>query len=247
MSRAQPGFVRRWYRRQAFDPGFLGWAVNPFYFARQGLRDELRRHLPALTGVVLDVGCGRKPYRQWVSCERYVGLEIDSAHARAHSGADVFYDGRTFPFAAGSFDAVLCSQVFEHVFTPEEFLGEIRRVLRPGGLLLLTVPFAWDEHEQPFDFARYSSFGLRAMLTRSGFDIADWRKSGADVRVLFQLALGYLYKVTRSRSALAHLAVQGILLAPVAALGVIAARVLPGNPDLYLDNIVLARRRADAP
>ena len=65
--------------------------------------------------------------------------------------ADRSYDGKTFPFSDGEFDAVLTSEVLEHVFNPDEFLSEINRVLRDDGVLLLTVPFVWDEHEQPFD------------------------------------------------------------------------------------------------
>ena len=58
----------------------------------------------------------------------------------------------------------MCNQVLEHVFNPDDFVREIARVLKPGGALLLTVPFVWNEHEQPYDYARYSSFGLRAFL-----------------------------------------------------------------------------------
>ena len=61
---------------------------------------------------------------------------------------------------------MLCNQVLEHVFNPDEFLLKINRVLKNDGKLLLTVPFVWDEHEQPFDYARYSSFGLKALIEK---------------------------------------------------------------------------------
>jgi SAM-dependent methyltransferase len=217
-------------------------AINPFYFARRELLHKLRPLLAELSGEVLDVGCGRKPYRAFVSAERYVGLDIDSPVTRALGTADVLYDGRRFPFPDASFDGVLCSQVFEHVFTPEEFLSEIRRVLRPGGRLVLTVPFVWDEHEQPHDFARYSSFGLRALLERNGFTVESHRRSLADSRILFQLATAYVYKVTLTPSKWLRLLVQLVLIAPITLTGVILGCILPGNPDLYLDNIVAARR-----
>lgn len=232
---------QRWQREQ-FDPGWLGLLVNPFYFARRGLRCELREYLPRLTGEVLDVGCGRMPYRGLVPASRYVGVDIDSPTTRELGAADVFYDGRSLPFAERSFDGALCSQVLEHVFTPEEFLGEIHRVLRPGGSLVLTVPFAWDEHEQPHDFARYSSFGLRAIVERAGFTVVAQRKSVADFRALVQLTSGWLYKVTRSRSRTLNLFVQLALIAPVNLVGGALAWVLPGNEDFYLDNILVARK-----
>lgn len=216
--------------------------VNPFYFARRGLRDGLREFFPQLTGEVLDVGCGRKPYRRFIPADRYVGLEIDTPASRARGKADAFYDGGRFPFADGEFAGVLCSQVFEHVFTPGEFLAEINRVLRPGGCLVLTVPFVWDEHEQPHDFARYSSFGLRSVLERAGFVVETQRKSTADGRVLFQLWNAYVYKVTLTRNRWVNLLAMLALMAPVNLLGVLLGWLLPANPDLYLDSIVLARK-----
>lgn len=241
MNRPDNRLIQRWAREQ-FRPGWLGVLVNPFFFARRGLLRELRPLLGGLSGEVLDVGCGRKPYRDFVAAERYVGLDIDSPVTRELGVADVFYDGRKFPFPDGSFDGVLCSQVFEHVFNPEEFLQEIHRVLRPGGRLVLAVPFVWDEHEQPHDFARYSSFGLKALLERNGLAVEAHRRSVADSRVLFQLAAAYLYKVTDTRLKWLRLLVQLFLIAPVTLAGVILGCVLPGNRDLYLDNIVAARR-----
>jgi SAM-dependent methyltransferase len=232
-----------WHRRQQFDPGALGWLVNPFYFARRGLRDALARVLPELRGEVLDVGCGTKPYRELVSATRYVGLDRDSPLRRETGAADVFYDGRKFPLPDEAFDGALCTQVLEHVFTPEEFLGEIRRVLRPGGVVVLTVPFIWDEHEQPHDFGRYSSFGLRALLERSGFEVVRLEKTPTDARALAQLAAGWVYKLVAARNRWANLAAQIVFIAPITVLGALAAAVLPRNPDFYLDNVVLAKKR----
>jgi len=232
-----------WLLRQEFEPGNLGWLVNPFYFARHGLLKGLQEFFPQLTGDVLDVGCGRKPYRAYVPATRYIGLEIATPSDEGSGRfADVVYDGRTFPFPDQSFDAVFCSQVFEHVFTPAEFLAEISRVLRPGGRLLLTVPFVWDEHEQPRDFARYSSFGLRAVLQGAGFEIIASRKTVADSRALFQLANAYLFKLTRTRRRSMNLITTTCLMAPVNLAGILLGAVLPGNADLYLDNIVWAHK-----
>ena len=236
--------LRAWWRRQQFDPGPLGWVANPFYFARRGLRREVGALAGALTGDVLDVGCGRKPYRDLVSAARYVGLDVDSPVTRALGAADMFYGGGKFPLADAIFDGVLCSQVFEHVFTPEAFLSEIYRVLRPGGRLLLTVPFVWDEHEQPHDFARYSSFGLRALLERAGFEVVGQRKSVAGSRALLQLLCAHLYKITLTRNHGFNCFTQLVLIAPVSLVGVLTGWVLPNNPDFFLDNIVLARKPA---
>jgi SAM-dependent methyltransferase len=171
--------LRSLHMKAQFHGSLAGLLLNPFYFARKGLHDNIRALSGELQGRLLDVVCGQKPYRHLFRCDEYVGLELDTPENRATKPADAYYDGKAFPFEDGSFDSVLANQVFEHVFNPGEFLGEIRRVLKPEGKLLLTVPFLWDEHEQPIDFARYSSFGLRHVLENNGFAVLELKKSVA--------------------------------------------------------------------
>lgn len=240
------GKLRQIWQREQFEPTALGLFLSPYFFARRGLLRELKPLLAVLDGDVLDVGCGRMPYRKFTRAKRYVGVDIDSPVTRQLAAADIFYDGHTLPFPAESFDTVLCSQVLEHVFEPENFLREIARVLRPGGKLVLTVPFVWDEHEQPQDFGRYSSFGLAALLNRTGFTLEVQRKAVAGPWAIVQLASGYFFKLTQTRSRVLNLAAQFLLIAPVNIVGGACAAVLPRNDDLYLDNIVLARKAAGA-
>jgi len=183
-------------QEEQFNPGFLGMFVNPFYFARKGLYAEVRFLSESVRGKTLDIGCGQKPYKHLFEVTEYIGLEIDTLGNRSNKKADYFYDGKIFPFQENTFDTVLSNQVLEHVFNPDEFLSEVHRVLKSQGILLLTVPFVWDEHEQPIDYARYSSFGLKYLLEKHKFEILDQRKSITDIRVIFQLLIGYIYKVT---------------------------------------------------
>jgi SAM-dependent methyltransferase len=230
------------YRRQMFFPGFLGVFVNPFYFARSGLRDAMTEFAPLLYGRLLDVGCGSKPYRSLFAVTAYIGLDIDSELTRTRGIADYLYDGNAFPFADASFDSVLCNQVLEHVFNPDEFLGEMMRVLKPGGKLLLTVPFVWDEHEQPYDYARYSSFGLRALLEKQGFKVLQHKKLVADASIIFQLANAYFFKITQGLPRPFKLLLTASLMAFINMLGIVASWTLPKNPDLFLDHLVLAEK-----
>jgi len=100
-----------------------------------------------------------------------------------------FYDGDTFPLASDSYAAVLCSQVLEHSLSPEELLSECHRVLRPGGSLLLTVPFLWPEHEQPWDAQRFTSFGLRQRLEAAGFRVETMVRLNPGLSALLQLLI----------------------------------------------------------
>ena len=234
--------MKSYYFEQMARPGLVGLFVNPFYFARRELLCAVRALGPEISGRVLDVGCGTRPYESLLKASEYVGLELDTPENRAARKADLFYDGRRLPFPDASFDAVICNQVLEHVFEPDSFLREIARVLRNGGRLLLTVPFVWDEHEQPRDFGRYSSFGLAALLSRNGFRLLRQEKTAADVKTLFQLINAYLYKVTVTRSGYANLLFAVVLMAPFNLLGTVLAWILPRNADLFLDNVVLAER-----
>lgn len=228
--------------KEMFQPSWLGLFINPFFFARNGLYQHIKALAPLITGRTLDVGCGRKPYEHLFHVTSYIGLEIDTSDNRVNKNADYFYDGSQFPFRDGEFDSLVLNQVFEHVFTPESFLSEMNRVLKADGVLLMTVPFVWDEHEQPHDFARYSSFGLGSLLERHGFEVIEQRKSVNDIRVVFQLLNAYLYKKTVSGNKYINMLLTLVLMAPWNIVGELLAKVLPDNSDLYLDNVVLAKK-----
>src|SRR5690349_19920443 len=125
------GFKSYLYK-QNFNPGLLGVFTNPYYFARRGLFLGVKKYASQINGEVLDVGCGKKPYRKLFSTDTYIGIDIENpGHDHADENIDVYYDGKTFPFPESRFDAVISSEVFEHVFNPEDFLLEVNRVLKP--------------------------------------------------------------------------------------------------------------------
>ncbi len=169
--------LKQIYINEQFNPKLIGLFINPFYFARKGLYKNISELIINLKGKLLDVGCGTKPYENICKLDEYIGLEIDDNGNRQHKFTDVFYNGKIVPFNDKEFDSILSNQVFEHVFNPNEFLREINRVTKMDGLFLMTVPFVWDEHEQPYDYARYSSFGLKYILNKNGFEIIENRKS----------------------------------------------------------------------
>ena len=230
-------------KKQQFRPGWLGVLVNPFYFTRHEIHRHISRLAPSLKGKILDIGCGEKPYRAlFQNVTDYIGMEFDTLDNRNRSAADIFYTGGEFPFPDNSFESAIATEVLEHIFNPDQFLGEINRVLKPGGKLLLTCPFVWDEHSQPLDYARYSSFGLTHLIQKHGFKIIQFTKTATDIRVLFQLASGYVYKTIPFKKYLVRLCFYLVLTFPITVLGIFLSLVLPKNPNLYLNNIVLAEK-----
>lgn len=124
-------------------------------------------------GRLLDLGCGMVPFYGMYKDLVTENVCIDwanSLHANPH--LDLVADlNQLFPLPDASFDTVLCSDVLEHIAEPSPFLRETARVLKPGGTLLLMVPFFYWLHEQPHDYYRYTEFALRRLCERAGFAI----------------------------------------------------------------------------
>lgn len=236
-------YLKNIYMRESFQPGFLGLLVNPFYFSRKELCKNIKILARRLTGRVLDIGCGQKPYKHFFcNASEYICIEVDTPNNRKDKKADFYFDGKALPFPDNSLDNIFLSQVLEHVFLPDSFLAEINRVMKEEGGLLLSVPFVWDEHEQPVDYARYSSYGICALLERNSFSIVEQHKTATDLRAIFQLLNTYIYKTTVSNNRWLNLLAMIILMAPINICGAIISKLLPSNTDLYLDNIILAKK-----
>jgi SAM-dependent methyltransferase len=150
------------------------------------LASSLARVAPRARGRLLDVGCGEKPFehlfRPYVT--EYVGVEYEptflltESGRRGRSAVDVTYDGKRLPFADASFDTVLSSQVLEHTPHPAELVKEMGRVLKPGGVLLLSAPFSFRLHEEPHDYFRYSPHGLRQLCDAAGLEVEQVEAQG---------------------------------------------------------------------
>ncbi|MBJ7329691.1 MAG: methyltransferase domain-containing protein [Solirubrobacteraceae bacterium] len=122
---------------------------------------------------VLDAGAGEAPYRPlFTHCEYRTHDWEASPHPGAQS-ADVIADLAELPLPDDDIDLVVCTEVLEHVPEPGRALRELARVLRPGGRLLLTVPFVGELHEEPHDYYRYTPYGLEHLLTQAGFTDVD--------------------------------------------------------------------------
>ena len=157
--------IKKCISEQNFNPGFMGIFTNPLYIIRKRLFQSIVSNKMYLKGKMLDFGCGKRPYEKYISVEEYIGLDIESSgHNHEEEKIDVYYNGRNIPFNDNSFDSVFSTEVFEHVFNLNVVTSEIYRVLKPSGHLLISIPFVWDEHEAPYDFARYTSFGIKSIL-----------------------------------------------------------------------------------
>ncbi len=235
------------YKRQRFHINVLSVFINPFFFVRRGLFRGIRQYAPQLGGRLLDFGCGSKPYRELFTVREYIGVDMEQtghAHLKEEKGMiDVFYDGKTLPFENHHFDSVFSSEVFEHVFNLPDMLTEINRVLKPGAMALFTVPFVWNEHEVPYDFGRYSAFGITHLLQTHGFEVIELQRSTHFAEVLFQLWNLYLHDLIYTSNKYLNILINLAFIAPFTVLGLLLTTLLPKNRSLYHNNIILARRK----
>ncbi len=116
--------------------------------------------------------------------------------------------------------------------------------MKKDAQILITVPFCWNEHEVPYDFGRYTSFGIKHLLEKHGFTVIENRKSGRFSQVISQLSLLYIYEVLKK--AISHKGLHYLLsllfIVPINITGSIVCFILPRNRSLYFNNVVLAKK-----
>ena len=167
---------------------FIGMPLNAdtqdLYHVRIAIQRALTGALPKLQGAFLDVGCGVMPYREMIlkgsQVDRYIGMDLpvnDEAKYKTIR-PDITWDGLGIPMPDASVDCAMATEVLEHCPDPLAVLKEIGRVMRPGGHLVLTVPFLWPLHDAPYDEHRYTPFALERLLRGAGFIDAEVRASG---------------------------------------------------------------------
>jgi SAM-dependent methyltransferase len=169
------------------------------------LTSTLRYAAPRAHGRLLDVGCGDRRFEPLFlpHVASYTGVEhedvFSSTEASKRSNKpDVLYDGKRLPFDAGSFDTVLSTDVLEHTPDPAALIAEMARVLRPGGTFLMTAPFAFRLHEEPYDYYRFTPHGLTSMADRAGLRILEMRPFGSVFSVVGHKLNSYLaFQVAR--------------------------------------------------
>lgn len=142
---------------------------NSYYLSYKSLVPALQQALHHhAQGKLLDIGCGNKPYEALMpaAVTEYTGCDIDQSDL---GKVDVLCPADAIPVPDASFDTVFSTQVLEHVANHGGMLSEAFRVLKPGGSLVLSCPMYWPLHEEPYDFFRFTKYGLMHLLEQKGF------------------------------------------------------------------------------
>lgn len=134
----------------------------------------LKRYTPYYKGNLVDLGCGEAPYKEFLLqyATHYTG--VDWSNTRHNTHADVISDLNTkIELPNNSADTIVSFSVMEHLCEPQIFLNESFRILKPNGYLIVQVPFQWWIHEQPYDYFRYTPYGLKHLLEKAGYDVVE--------------------------------------------------------------------------
>jgi len=216
------------------------------YLLRKKLLLAVDKYAHYMNGKMIDFGCGSKPYKSLFNVKEYIGVDFNGeGHSHENEQIDVFYDGHTLPFPDNFFDSVFSTEVFEHVFNLEEIIPEIKRVMKPGARILVTCPFAIPEHEQPNDYARYSSFGLKHLFEKNNFKVIEYEKVGNHFETIMQLRIGFYDLVLfpkLDKLVFVRPLLEFILYPIYNISALIFSKLLPNKQALYMNNVIVCEK-----
>lgn len=174
----KPIVFKRGERLPRFMPQWIKRRVETDLYLIYDFSEEAATKVAA-NAWVLDAGAGQGRFKADFAHARYVGVDLAVGDVGwDYSNLDAISNLTDLPFKESSFDAVLCTQVLEHVPEPQQVIDEIARVLKPGGRLFLSAPQSWCQHQKPYDYFRYTSFGLAHLFKKAGLHPEEIRPMG---------------------------------------------------------------------
>ena len=186
-----------------------------FNSSRFRLREENSSFTKSIPphSIVLDAGAGNQPYRDLLKHTQYESADFEKVD-KDYAQSTYVCDLKNIPVENDRFDYILFNQVMEHLPEPNKVLKELNRVLKPNGKIIYTGPLFYEEHEIPYDFFRYTQFGLKKMFSESGFEIErlDWME-GYFGTVGYQLNRMAFYLPTNPKDL--GKGIRGYLLSPI--------------------------------
>lgn len=225
---------------------FLNLMTNPIFITIIRLREALESTIEplAIPGITcLDVGCGDRPYEYLFNDGKYTGIDIeDSGRPINMKKPDYFYNGTNFQFSDEEFDMVICTQVLEHVPDPLLLIKEMARVCKRGGAVIISLPFVYPEHEQPFDYFRFTRFGITELLEKAGMKVELMKRDSSTIETL--AVLTNVYIVTNLTPGIRGIGrIYSLLVCfPIQLIALILSKILPDKGHLYLNLVIHARK-----
>lgn len=173
--------------------------TSPAKITRTNLLKKLKKYAEKYaTGNLMDIGCGIKPYESIFQpyVKDYKGVDypitMDGNYGN-FTKADYHEDCCNTSLRSESYDTILCTQVLEHVQEPDKLIFEANRLLKTGGYAIFTIPFVWEIHAEPYDFFRFTKFGIQALFSKEKFEIISIEPCEGPLATIGQLKITNIY------------------------------------------------------
>jgi len=126
-----------------------------------------------MEGILVDLGCGKCNQDRFLKyIKKYIG--VDWENSLHNPQANIFSNlNEKIDLPNNTVDTAFSSSVMEHLYNPWQFVQEVYRILKEDRYFIIQVPFQWWIHEAPYDFYRYTPYGLKNILEKNGFEIIE--------------------------------------------------------------------------
>lgn len=214
-----------------FNDIFGNTLLHPQYFLKSFEKQAVAELEKRAKGIFVDIGCGRQIYKKQIvgHVKKYIGVDHPQASKKYKDKEmpDVFADAEALPFKNHYADSASMISVLEHIPHPDKALKEAYRILKKNGVFVLITVQAYPLHDAPYDFFRYTKYGLKTLMEDQGFKIVSSRPLGSFPIYVGQLTNVYLLHQAKKAKIL------GILILPF----ILAFALLSNTISLLLSGI----------
>lgn len=172
-----------WYK---FNDTHSDLIFHPQFYIKKYAHFSVNLSLKYARGVLLDIGCGRMPYRNKFlkKVTKYIGIdhpEVSVLYEKLYGGyerPDILSDATKVPLKNSIADTIICLQVIEHLPDPDAALDEMKRLLKNGGYLIVSTVQSYPLHNEPYDYRRFTKFGLVEIMKKHGLKVVKSKENG---------------------------------------------------------------------
>lgn len=154
---------------------FESWPIHPQWMVYRRSNKDRREIGKACHGLVLDIGCADQIMSKYLEGgQTYIGLDYYNTATNWYgTKPHIFGDAQALSIASSAIDTVLLLDVLEHLPRPDRCMKEIYRVIRPGGKLVVQIPFLYPIHDKPLDYQRWTKYGFLKIAEEHGYEVKE--------------------------------------------------------------------------